>query len=440
SRWLTYTTRVRHLDLEQYFGIDHSVWRAILERSHGTPVLPNLRTLSMIIWRPTHALPSIRTLIAPSLRSVSLSFRGLLPDETLTPAAAADAGSILQELSIKSPGLTRLHLDYRDKIILGRDNLSCLSRFTKLEVLHILDNHSTFDEGLLRILVDLKKLISFTASILLEDSSDTSQLNLQGCLQELTTLNLRGSAPHLARLILSCSMPRLTRICLWVASHLESFPIALASICRHIGPHTLTSFRAHVLTPQHGPPPFLQTILHPLLSFINLEELEFFFAEHAPLRDEDLVRFVRAWPKLRMLVLQQHEARRRMPETLVPRPTLFGLVEVARGWPRLDRLCIPDLDVIAIPHRDLLPLLGHDLSYLCIQNVFGALDEDRQLNVALLLDRLFPRLNLNSGINELPHYGVDDQPRGLNAENIARFLRAMQIARTHYPGGVERAV
>ena len=237
-------------------------------------------------------------------------------------------------------------------------------------------------------------------------------------------------------------MPRLNYLCLSVGAHLsDGFDASLATICGHIGPHTLTRFRADLGELRH-PPLFLITFLEPLLPFTNLEELELNFWKHIPLRDEDLERFARAWPRLRRFILMQspaiilfdHYLANGVPSS-VERPTLRGLVALARGCPQLERLCIPDLDVTTVPQPDSVPFAGHGPLNLCIQNLVGA--EERQLDVAVALDRIFPRLKLKSGIEEVPSDSIVRSLYPGDSNTVSRFLRAMQDARTeHYPGGM----
>ncbi len=288
------------------------------------------------------------------------------------------------------------------------------------------------------MLANLRNLTRLRASILLRHSAASAQLDLKGGFQKLTMLELRGPASHLVRFMLASSMPRLNHLCLVVSSHPEAIHISLASICQHIGPHTLTRFRAK-LRSFRRPSPFLIDLLEPLIPFTNLEELEFLLEERLPLRDVDFERFARAWPKLRALVISQSNNTLSDPNRVpgsFERPTLRGLVDFARSCPRLARLCILDLDTTTVPRVDSVPLLGHSLLNLCILNLVGAEDKEKQLDIAVVLDRLFPNLKLTTGISALPRYGENPNPFLEDSDNIARLLRAMQIARTHCPSGV----
>ncbi|PIL32771.1 hypothetical protein GSI_04888 [Ganoderma sinense ZZ0214-1] len=315
----------------------------------------------------------------------------------------------LRVLAIKSPGLLRL--SFTPCWFTDSKDLLCLSRFVYLESLH-LSAFSILDEDLLLRLSNLKNLTQLGATIALSDPAKHGLLDLKDGFQRLTNLDLRLHCPpeYLPHFLLATSMPLMHELSLRLHHHpADGFLAAFPALCRHVAPHgTLTNLQIKLgpFNARHGrgPPPFLMDLLEPLLPFSTLEELEFLFKEHLPLRDVDLARFARAWPCLRALVLLQSNntvADLRQPGTVaVARPTLNGLAALARGCPKLARLCLPDLDATVLPVQvDSVPgLLPHDRPLdLCIQNLVGAGDGERQLGVAEGLDRLFPHLKLELG-------------------------------------------
>ena len=79
----------------------------------------------------------------------------------------------------------------------------------------------------------------------------------------------------------------------------------------------------------------------------------------------------------------------------------------------------------SIPADDIIPLLAHGARNLCIQNFVGAEDDKMQLAVAIVLDRLFPRLKLGPrGIEELQDYGGSPNPYLGDSQNVSLLLRA----------------
>ncbi|KAM5544999.1 hypothetical protein V8D89_001110 [Ganoderma adspersum] len=380
-------------------------------RCQGTPLLPNLRKLHTIKLNATH-IPALRAFASPSLRDVFLEFYEDLGGDHNPNVVAPAAGWALQEFSNKAPELLRLC--FSPDMRVEREYLMCLSLFTQLEELY-LDDHLTFDEDLLAVLHGLRILTHLKISILLHDPPPSAQLDLPDDLS------------------------------IWFGSHRpDGLDASLTSICRHICPHTLTHVTVQLNVDFVHPPRFLVSLIKPLLPFPHLEELVFRLADYLPLRDEDLARVSRAWPSLRALLLIQSSAALADPDRQpggIVRPTLAGLVELARGCPHLAELCIPELDVSVGPGQldvDSVPLMGHGPLDLCIQNLVGAEEEETQLRIAVVLNRLFPCLELEDGIEALEQYGGNVNPYQAESENVSKLMRAMQIGREHYPHSVER--
>ena len=334
-----------------------------------TPLFPNLMAITISINTAYETLALIRALVSPSLRKAFLvPYPG--PHRPIAASlSAATVGIILQEFSMKSPGLVVLSLSPQMTVDYG--NLTYLSRFTQVERLY-LNDVSTIDLDLLLILAGLKKLMILRAPVLPRAPTEFAQLDLQDGFPKLARLDLRCPPIHLEHIMRMFPITRLNDLSLRLRSHSpDGFDTSLVLICRRIpGPHAcaLTRFRAG-LSRFTRPPTFLMNLIEPLLQFANLEEVQLFIEEHLPLRDEDLARSARAWPKLRGLLLVQSDMSlwdsNREPGA-VERPTLRGLVELARVCPLLNRPCIPDLDASILPLATGVPLLGHGLLDLCI--------------------------------------------------------------------------
>lgn len=437
SRLKTYAARVRGVTFSRKAGIDPSVWLTILEQCQGAPLLPNLRKFHTIKLNTIHFI-ALRAFASPSLRDVFLEFYEDLQGDQNPNAVAPIAGLALQECSIIAPEITQLCV-YPDMSI-GREHLMCLSRFTRMEKLYLSD-HFSFDEDLLLSLVSLRDLMHLKVSVVLRGSTDSAPLDFSSGFQKLTELDIHGPPAHLARFILASSMPRLNNLSIWFGSHRpDGIEIALASICRHIDPHVLTHFEIQAENFVQ-PPRFLMHLLEPLLPFANLEEVVVHI-KALPLRDQDVVRIARAWPKLRVLRLKESHATLLDPNRepgSVERPTVHALIALARHCPHLTCLCIPELDASVLPLVGSVPLMAHGPLDLCIQNLVGTEDIVTQFDVAGILDRLFPRLDLEYGIEELQRYGDNPNPFLEESVNISNLLRAMQMGRRHYPSGIERS-
>ncbi|KAM5545027.1 hypothetical protein V8D89_001138 [Ganoderma adspersum] len=293
------------------------------------------------------------------------------------------------------PSLDKLWHDLHDILPL----LELLPNYERRGRVHIerldLSHRAPVDETLLIRFAKLENLAQLQVTACFPNSTDSPPLDRRHSFQKLTKLELRCQPTGLARFILASTMPRLNDL----YDFLKHFP----SICRHIGPHTLTRLRVE----------------------LGEISLELFFEEHLPLRDADIERLARAWSNQHNLILIQSETTMSDPDRL------------ARGCPQLSKICIPDLDATSVPPADSVPLTAHGARKLCIQNLVGAGEDETRLAVAVVLDRLFPRLKLEmSGIMEMPGYGDSPNPYVDDSESVTLLLRAMQIARKHYPGGV----
>ncbi|PIL32754.1 hypothetical protein GSI_04869 [Ganoderma sinense ZZ0214-1] len=313
-----------------------------------------------------------------------------------------------------------------------------------MERLHLSDC-APLDEAILLNLGNLENLTHLRAYIQFQDSAESTAglLDFKHGFQKLIKLDVHCQPTHLVRFMLASSMPQLSVLELRLRPHFaDAFHSDFSSICRHIGPHNLTRFRVELGDFLH-PPRHLMDVLEPLLPFANLQELEVLSETHLPLRNEDLERLARAWPKLHALILAQSETTMTEPDRIpgsVERPTLHGLVALAQGCPRLAQISIPDLDATSVPPTDSVPLIAHRARNLCIQNLVGAEEDERQLAIAVVLDRLFPRLRLEPwGIEELPGHGGNPNMYLADSKNVSLLLRAMQLARKHYrdPGGIQ---
>ena len=434
SRLRAYAIRVRHIDITLSANdVDPSVWQTLFtEQGQDAPIFPNLRTLGLRIQNTTQDdfTPIHTALSSPYLREVFLR----ADDET----PGHNVGIALQEFSLRTPEIVRLVFSPSRHERIDRQGFMCLSRFTQMEYLY-LNDHSPLDEDRLLIFNNLRRLRHLGITFKPRERRDAASLELKDVLQNLTTLKLHCKPAHLTQFILAFSFPWLNELGLRLGlDYADAFPTSLPSICHHIGSHTLTCFQVELDKFKDLPPPHLMDLLEPLLPFANLEKVEFRLEEHLPLRDADLERLSAAWPRMRILRIIQWESTADWQKLTLERPTIHGLIVLARGCPRLARLCIPDLDASALPVVDSIPRMGHGLLNLRVQNIVGARDHKRQRDVAAVLDRLFnPRLKLQSRLKEWELRGPRrNTPLLVDAENISELLREMQVAREHSLGSI----
>ena len=77
------------------------------------------------------------------------------------------------------------------------------------------------------------------------------------------------------------------------------------------------------------------------------------------------------------------------------RPTLSGLVDLARRCPRLEASRVPLLDASVIPEKTAVPPLGHGLRSLLLNNIaLPAAGSPPYMEAATVLNRVFPSIDL----------------------------------------------
>ena len=84
------------------------------------------------------------------------------------------------------------------------------------------------------------------------------------------------------------------------------------------------------------------------------------------------------------------------PYMSMTRPTVSGIIELARRCPELAILQICELDVSTAPKEDAAVLcLGHGLRSMAVRNVLQPCAPQKYLETATLLDRAFPAIDLD---------------------------------------------
>ncbi len=104
------------------------------------------------------------------------------------------------------------------------------------------------------------------------------------------------------------------------------------------------------------------------------------------------------------------------------RPTLSGLVDLARCCSHLTWFRFPKLDVNVVPEKDTALPLGHGLRTFSVKNaILPPSKSPRYLEAATVLDRVFPSIGLKSArLNA---------SSSLAAKRWKNFLRLLETAR-----------
>ncbi|KAI0794217.1 hypothetical protein C8Q74DRAFT_1247385 [Fomes fomentarius] len=136
-----------------------------------------------------------------------------------------------------------------------------------------------------------------------------------------------------------------------------------------------------------------------------------------------------AWPSLSSLVVRvgwsydDDEVREETPERL---PTIPALLAFARAHPQLQYLTLPYVTIASCPDLYSLPLFDHGLRGLQIGKLVPP--ESSRLHLAVVLDRVFPNLDLEGVLEEKVAATI------LPDQQLESLMAALQIGR----GGAHR--
>lgn len=101
------------------------------------------------------------------------------------------------------------------------------------------------------------------------------------------------------------------------------------------------------------------------------------------------------------------------------RPTLCGLIDLARRYPHLNSFRVPELDASVLPEKDAVLSLGHRMRSLSINDVTLPSPESLMHldSVARTPDRIFPSIGLQ-----------DVQPAA--GEDVKGWVKVMWLLKT----------
>ncbi|KAI0333335.1 hypothetical protein GY45DRAFT_1272531 [Cubamyces sp. BRFM 1775] len=135
--------------------------------------------------------------------------------------------------------------------------------------------------------------------------------------------------------------------------------------------------------------------LHPLLPKAHLTHIALLY-DHAygSFSHKDLVRVINAWPKLSVFRIEDTLSQHFQDGGVHTAPRIADLARFAKRHPELRYLVIPTLNHHLLPPVGKIPKLDHKLEILRVCTLNEHLNYASLFNIALLLDRLFPELDL----------------------------------------------
>lgn len=179
-----------------------------------------------------------------------------------------------------------------------------------------------------------------------------------------------------------------------------------------------------------GDAPLPPEPIRPLLEIRNLRTIYMCTWSPCAISDDNLCMMADAWPNLVSLTVQWCAEDSESADT----PSLDCLPHLARSCPHLQRLSITYVALTVADDIDTYPVMSHCLSELSIVDTLSYPEEIGAEEVALLLDRIFPCLDMETLQESEVGYARAQTPTGgpgvLKAWlQVCRYLRNFQAVR-----------
>ncbi|PIL32709.1 hypothetical protein GSI_04824 [Ganoderma sinense ZZ0214-1] len=332
--------------------------------------------------------------MSPSLHTLDIFFT-LQKDREGRDFSPHVVTSLMETLPLMAPNLKTI--SYAVDIDVNHGYIKAFRHFVQLHTLSII--FFALDEAALWELSTIPTLRDFTCFI---DLSNSSALTLppQG-FQSLLSLHAAGSFDDLTSFINAGQLTSLTHLCLPIRKP----PIArkptdlFVAVSRRCNRTVFTSFSAAIdykFSSESPPPNCLIQHLEPLLAFPNIESFYLSFPRAPPsIHDDDLARFGAAWPQMTAFRVVHNRVNLQPSQYPLIRPTLSGLVDLARRCPRLEAFRVPILDANVIPEETAVLPLGHGLLSIFLHDiVLPATGTLAYTNAATVFNRVFLAIDL----------------------------------------------
>ena len=415
SHFRAHAQRVRALE-KMSNTVHPSVWPLIEHQCQGAPLLPNLRRIRLDLHtsQPGEAL----RFLSPSITHLRVSFRhGSMDSSTYVgEPEAAIARALFRLILQKLP------------------NLATLTLSSDFSALHLSESGAELNDLMLPLLAhmpSLRVLVAFISHI----SETNSALKDTFC--ELRTLEVQGSSGDLSRFFSRVELAKLDTLRVYIT---ESPDIhAVCHVFQAIHSAMVKDVRDIYLciTPESGlgqPPIHLREIIASLLTLENINHFHVVNIHYIPhVSDDDILALARAWPKLESLAIW-HELR--SSPAVFQNPGITSLVNLASLCPSLRYVNLPFIDVTSVPNKHALAFTGHAaLRFLDLGSFVGAANTVNLFDLAIVLDLLFPNLELQVGalesnVSELASRLLDLEDRCLDPWQLVRMmLSAIQLRR-----------
>ncbi|KAM5544958.1 hypothetical protein V8D89_001069 [Ganoderma adspersum] len=360
-------------------------------------MIPRLHYL-LVVDLHLSEIPAIVLLLSPSLRTLDILFA--IKEEEDRQIAPHVVDSLLRTLPLMAPNLETFSCDI--DLRLGHGYVNEFRHLARLKMVAI-HSEDALDEGALRTLSAIATLQGLTCTI---DRSSSSALTLHPYVfPHLKGLHVMGSFDDLTAFIKACHLPSVTGLILRVKEPPSAGKPAdsFATICGRFNPLLLTSFTVAIrdaFTSESPRPGSLLQYFEPVLAFPDIESFHLSFSHIIPsIRDNDLARCGAAWRHLSSFRVSHLVIGQDAPEPPdFVRPTLSGLVDLARRCPHLESFRAPALHAKVFPDKNTTLPLSHNLRALSITDsvTLSSLNLKSRafLEVVGVIDQVFPSIKL----------------------------------------------
>ncbi|EIW52859.1 uncharacterized protein TRAVEDRAFT_24247 [Trametes versicolor FP-101664 SS1] len=421
-RFQQYARRVRNLKYRANGLIHPSVWTLLARRNDGPCLLPNLQKLSAMKISLPDVAP-ITLLFSPNLRSVHLAFKDDARP-TSSKALSFIATALFDDL-VKNAGPRLEELCLFPRFPLVPERVIALKNCPNLRHLFLSDpSYTILDEDDIRFLTQFTHLRSLSLTIALDDNHTAADLQLGTGFPLLEELWLDGDVSDVTKFICAARPTMLHSLETTIARSTDI--VHLREYMSEIGAHlpSLRSLHMRVKEVSRAPQTALGDIIRPLYALKRIKE---FGCDTNPCvlhtSDDDLRELAHAWPRLdwlRIGCLSPVGVRR---ASSFSRPSVRGLVELAQHCPHLKVIDLPALDVAQLPPPESVPVIGRLMTVLRLAWMPANSSPNANFNLAILLDRLFPKLEKF----EVGEHGHPEEA----GRNVYQYLEAMQAGRKH---------
>ncbi|KAI9068627.1 hypothetical protein FKP32DRAFT_1552595, partial [Trametes sanguinea] len=399
ARFQYYVKRVREFKSTKSIQQMHqSAWLLAEILLRGKPLLPNLRRLEMTVAVKEPAGHLLFLSSSPALRILSVKFSHVSNESSdrfeLVPEAA---GLLLPLIMSKIPDLITLSLETGHHV-LTTNHLRSLEGLPRLQSLDLIAT-AEMNLAALQVLSRLPALRTLNVTARFSSASKKPPVPAAGNFALLRQLTLQGRLSDIVSFFHAFTFDALDES-LGLNISDAATDIAIKEKLAVIMPKVPRKIRGFSLLFQSlkfstGSGLSLSTVFESCLDFGDVIDVAFGFA--SPLRqfaDDDLLRFAKAWPKLQSLRLNDIVGRYNAEgDTTASQITLEGLASISEHCPHLSTLEIPVLDATSVLPISSFPTIGHkNMRDILITELHNGATANL-LDIALILDRLFPLLD-----------------------------------------------